>query len=200
MISQKDITGVVLAGGKSSRFGSNKAMAMWNGETLLTRAVNLLKPLCDDVWIGGDLPEYNYLSVNRITDDIPDQGPLGGILSDMQRVQTPYMLCMTCDMPLMKDYLLKRILDVDDITEITFWEQENGKLQLFPLLIASELLPLIKWKITNKSLSIRDLLPESISVCIPIGSCEEHCFLNVNRKTDLEELSHLFGDDSKLLN
>ncbi len=200
MISQSDITGIVLAGGKSSRFGSNKAMAVWNGETLLSRAINLLKPVCGDVWIGGNHPDFDHIKLLKISDDIPDSGPLGGIYSVMKRATTPYLLCMTCDMPLMKDYLLKRLLEVDDVTEITFWEQENGKLQLFPLLIARELLPLIKWKLMDESYSVRSLLPESVSTCVPVGSCEEHCFLNVNQKSDLEELEHLFGNDTELLN
>ena len=65
------LLGAVLAGGRSRRFGSDKALARIGGETLLDRACATLQPHCDKVVVVGrgdvqDWPE-------------PDRGPLGGI-------------------------------------------------------------------------------------------------------------------------
>ncbi|MDO9368088.1 MAG: molybdenum cofactor guanylyltransferase [Sphingopyxis sp.] len=63
--------GAVLAGGRSSRFGSDKALAMLDGRTLLDHAVAALRPHCDAVVVVGreDVPDWPH----------PDMGPLGGI-------------------------------------------------------------------------------------------------------------------------
>ena len=63
--------GAVLAGGRASRFGSDKALAMLDGQTLLDHAVSALRPHCDAVIIvgRGDIADWPR----------PDMGPLGGI-------------------------------------------------------------------------------------------------------------------------
>lgn len=70
------ILGVVLAGGKSSRFGSDKALAEWDGRTLIARAVDALSGWCEYVVVAGranapapTLPDW----------PAPDMGPLGGL-------------------------------------------------------------------------------------------------------------------------
>ena len=70
------ILGAVLAGGRSSRFGSDKALAEWNGRTLLEGAIAALRPQCDDICVVGrsDAP------VAAVADwPQPDCGPLGGM-------------------------------------------------------------------------------------------------------------------------
>lgn len=188
MIPAREITGIVLAGGQSSRFGSNKAMAVWNEDTLLQHALDLISPFCGEVFIGGDYPEYAVVKAMTLPDLIPGLGPLGGIYTAMESADTPYFLFLTCDMPLMKATLLKRLLSEEPVREMTVWEQPDGELQLFPLLLSRDLLPLVKRKVRQNALSVRSLLMEVSSRFIPICHGEEPSFLNVNRKEDLEEL------------
>lgn len=188
MISAREITGIVLAGGRSSRFGSNKAMAVWDEHTLLQRVLDLISPFCREVFIGGDYPEYAMVKARTLPDLIPGLGPLGGIYTAMENVDSPYFLFLTCDMPLMKATLLERLLSEEPVKDITVWEQPDGELQLFPLLLSRDLLPLVKWKVRQNTLSVRSLLMEATSRFIPICHGEEPSFLNVNRREDLEEL------------
>ena len=150
MIEPKDITGIILAGGKSSRFWSNKALSCLNGDTLLQYAVNLLQPFCKTLAISGDCDAYRQHNLCCIPDLIPGSCPLGGIYSTMVQSDTRYLWYLTCDMPLMQSYLLNRLLTSDKDTEITCWEEFNGELQLFPMLIDCALLSLIIWKIRNR--------------------------------------------------
>ncbi|SEM43001.1 molybdenum cofactor guanylyltransferase [Sphingomonas gellani] len=89
------LLGAVLAGGRSSRFGSDKAIALWDGKRLLDRARGLLDPWCDDVVVVGrdggiaDLPS-------------PGLGPLGGIAAALDHGATRGFRCVltiSCDMP-----------------------------------------------------------------------------------------------------
>lgn len=74
------ILGALLAGGKSERFGSDKAMALYQGQYLIDHAIELLKPQCDAILICGRIYE-DYLSIK---DDLQDQGPLGGICAALK--------------------------------------------------------------------------------------------------------------------
>ena len=78
------ILGVVLAGGRSSRFGSDKALAELDGHTLLERAVNSLSASCDKVVIAGrdsgpapTVPDWPRA----------DMGPLGGIAGGLRHAR-----------------------------------------------------------------------------------------------------------------
>lgn len=69
------VLGALLAGGKSERFGSDKAMAVYQGQYLIDHAIGLLEPQCDALLIcGRSYGEYAF-----VKDDPEDQGPLGGI-------------------------------------------------------------------------------------------------------------------------
>lgn len=75
------ILGVVLAGGRSTRFGSDKALAEWDGHTLLALAVDTLGGWCDHVVVAGraEAPAPTLPDWPRA-----DMGPLGGLASALR--------------------------------------------------------------------------------------------------------------------
>lgn len=180
MIAPEDITGVVLAGGKSSRFGSNKALAVLDEQTLLERALNRLKPFCRTLLVSGNYPEYKEYGYGQVYDVFPGMGPLGGIYSALKQADTSYVLFSTCDMPFVTESLLKRLTGNEPPADITVWKQKDGSLQLFPALYARSVLPLVEQHIHSHRLSIRSLLPEVNAGTLAIEDNEEHAFLNVN--------------------
>ena len=72
---------IVLAGGKSSRMGENKALLTFEGEPLLARIGNCLEDLGHEVYIAGKKAEYDVFPYPQIADIYPNKGPLGGIYS-----------------------------------------------------------------------------------------------------------------------
>jgi molybdopterin-guanine dinucleotide biosynthesis protein A len=88
------ILGVVLAGGKSSRFGSDKALAEWEGRSLLTHAVDNLSGQCEQVVIAG-----REIGPGPCIPDWPhaDMGPLAGIAAGLHYAQDmDFESVMTC--------------------------------------------------------------------------------------------------------
>ncbi len=94
------ITGAVLAGGKSVRFGKNKALQDLRGKRFIERAVESLRPFCDPVMvIANDLELYLDLGVTLVRDIIPHQGPLGGIYTALLFSSSEWVLVKATDMP-----------------------------------------------------------------------------------------------------
>ena len=88
------ILGAVLAGGKSRRFGSDKALAELHGRTLIARAVETLEGFCDHVIVVGrpSAPAQTIPDWPR-----PDMGPLGGIAAALRLAQDEdYASVLTC--------------------------------------------------------------------------------------------------------
>ncbi len=92
------ILGVVLAGGQSSRFGSDKALAMLGGRSLLSRSVGTLRTWCDDVVIAGRKSGPETGATRCIPDwPQPGMGPLGGVAAGLRHAgENGFDSVMTC--------------------------------------------------------------------------------------------------------
>ncbi|WP_336982007.1 molybdenum cofactor guanylyltransferase [Altererythrobacter fulvus] len=92
------ILGVVLAGGQSSRFGSDKALAMLGGRSLLSRSVGTLGTWCDDVIIAGRQAGPETGTTRCIPDwPAPGMGPLGGVAAGLRHAnENGFDSVMTC--------------------------------------------------------------------------------------------------------
>lgn len=99
------VDGLVLCGGRSSRMGTDKAWLELRGVPLVVRAVRRLQRMVDQVVVvarpGQALPPLPA-GVTRVDDDVPDQGPLGGLAPGLRTVTAPLAFVTTCDAPLLQ--------------------------------------------------------------------------------------------------
>jgi molybdopterin-guanine dinucleotide biosynthesis protein A len=108
------VWGLVLAGGKSRRMGSDKASLTQGGETQLDRAMKLLDAHLDRVFVStspdqaDDPLRRNY---EQIVDTYEDLGPVAGILSAMDRNPQVSWLVLACDLPNIDDATIAFLLD-----------------------------------------------------------------------------------------
>ena len=95
-----DIRGYILAGGKSSRMGSDKALLNIEGQTAIERQGKMLDPLCaQGVFIAGArTTELLKLSWPLIQDSTLDQGPLFGITSALQHAENGIAVILAVDL------------------------------------------------------------------------------------------------------
>lgn len=104
-----DATAFILAGGQSSRMGSDKAALVYEGETLLKRSLDVACKACDRVLICGLRARYG--SFGEVIEDIePGRGPLSGIHAALHTTQTELNLILSVDMPLMDSGFLRWLL------------------------------------------------------------------------------------------
>jgi len=93
------ITGIILAGGKSKRMGTDKASLKLDGKTLLERCVKLIHPFCKTILISSNNPEHENFGYKIIPDEIPDCGPIGGIYSCLKQSDREWNFILSVDSP-----------------------------------------------------------------------------------------------------
>jgi molybdopterin-guanine dinucleotide biosynthesis protein A len=103
------VTAFVLAGGKSSRMGSDKAFLRLGDETLLSRALKLAGAVVSEVWIVGDAKKF--APFGRVVEDVyRERGPLGGIHAALSGSTTELNLMLAVDLPFVAEKLLRYLL------------------------------------------------------------------------------------------
>jgi molybdenum cofactor guanylyltransferase len=176
------ITGFVLAGGKSTRMGRDKALLEWRGKTLLNHAIGLLRESVDHVQVVG-----RY----QLPDRMPGLGPLGGIATALEVSSTDANLFLAVDLPhLTKDflkYLRSRIENSSHPMLACKIESD------FPLCLGIRrlLLPEIKRRISANQLSIRGLIEGAAAEIVSQAELSEagfdkRMFRNINTPEDYQ--------------
>lgn len=121
--------GVVLAGGRSSRMGRDKALIQHEGRPLIAHAIEVLRPHVDEMLIIGDPARYGHLGPLVIADDTPGQGPLGGILTALRYVWNDRTIVLACDMPNINARFIDRIKALADDYYDAVVAQCDGRLE-----------------------------------------------------------------------
>ena len=107
--------GIVLAGGLSSRFGSPKAFAEWEGRPFYELSLEALSPFCEEciVVTRPELVERFPEGLHITTDIAPfeGQGPIAGILSGIEKLRAERYIVLPCDMPFMTADVIERLLE-----------------------------------------------------------------------------------------
>jgi molybdopterin-guanine dinucleotide biosynthesis protein A len=102
------MSAVILAGGRSTRLGQNKAFLEINGESLIERIVDRVGQICEEIIIvTNEVDEYEHLEATVIPDVLPGKGALGGIYSGLQAASNLHSLVVACDMPFLNLALLR---------------------------------------------------------------------------------------------
>jgi molybdopterin-guanine dinucleotide biosynthesis protein A len=107
--SESGITAFVLAGGKSSRMGSDKAFLRWGEETLLSHALKTASAVAREVRIVGDVEKF--AAFGRVIEDVyRDRGPLGGIHAALSSTMTDLDLMLAIDLPFVGPKFLRYLM------------------------------------------------------------------------------------------
>jgi molybdenum cofactor guanylyltransferase len=105
------VTGVIQAGGRSTRMGGRaKALLELGGRRIIERVLAALAPAVDDVLVVTNTPElYAFLELPMVADVYPDHGSLGGIYSGLEAASGHAALTVACDMPFLHPGVVKLV-------------------------------------------------------------------------------------------
>jgi len=139
-----ETAGFVLAGGRSSRMGADKALVQLAGRPLISYAVEVLRQAGLDVCIAGARsPLEAFAPV--VEDSLADRGPLGGICAALASTAAQWAVFVPVDLPLLPAGLQVSLLERAQITGAAVTACSlNGFTQTFPAVICREALPALR--------------------------------------------------------
>jgi molybdopterin-guanine dinucleotide biosynthesis protein A len=105
----RGLTGVLLVGGASSRFGSPKALARFHGETLAERGWRVLADSCDEVLAVGKLADGLELPFALVDDGSAVRAPIAGVIAGLRAASTEVAVALPVDCPFVTPALLQTL-------------------------------------------------------------------------------------------
>jgi molybdopterin-guanine dinucleotide biosynthesis protein A len=157
---ETEVTGVLLAGGKSRRMGEDKRYLVVGEQTLLDRGLAVLRRIFQEVLvvIAQDSPPLD-IDARVVRDLVPDCGSLGGVYTGLATATTPYIFVVACDMPFLDQAVIAQFTNRRTAADIVM-----GKLatRLHPMhaLYGKRCLPLVEQMILGRQLKIQELVSQ----------------------------------------
>jgi molybdopterin-guanine dinucleotide biosynthesis protein A len=198
-----DVTGVLLAGGKSRRMGGDKRFLLVGGHTLLEWSLAALRSLFQTVLvvIAQDSPPLKA-DVPVLRDLVQGCGSLGGLYTGLQQAPTEHVFVAACDMPFLDPAVIRYMAGFRTEADLVMASYGN-KLHPTHALYGRRCLPVVEEMIEARRVKIQELVAHpSLRVRLiteaelePIDP-EGRSFLNVNRPSDLETVRKLLADTS----
>ena len=105
------LTGILLCGGKSSRMGKEKGVCKLHNKSLIEYGVGALGKVIENIILGTDKSEFEYLGYPMVKDEFVGIGPLSGIYSCLKASTTDDNFILSCDMPLVTEELIRFIIN-----------------------------------------------------------------------------------------
>jgi molybdenum cofactor guanylyltransferase len=162
------VTGVILAGGKSSRMGRDKALLKLHGRPFVAHVASMMQTAFDRVvLIANDPALYHFLGVEIVGDIYQDCGPLGGIHSGLVHADGADIFVCACDTPLITRELVQHIVSDSSIAAAVV-PSFNKRIHPLCGLYTQACLPTIVERLENRRLRVLDLVEEIHAAVIPI--------------------------------
>lgn len=188
------LTGAILAGGQSQRFGRNKALEVFRGKRFIDHGLESLRASCDPLLVvANDLAPYYDVRATLVRDVVPRQGPLGGLYTALLYSPHDWLFVKATDMPFLVTELLQLMLQLRPGVDAVVPQYENHYYEPLLALYHRRCLPVIarllegtqrKTSAFYRDINVRLVAEKEWRVVDPQGLS----FCNVNTMEDREQL------------
>lgn len=185
---------VILAGGRSSRFGEDKALVQYGNTTMLQKLATSLEDAGFQITISTSYKEHLKFAYPIIWDKDPFRGPLYALGNILQTLKAPKVFLIACDTPLMNANLAHWLWQVSRGSDITILENELGQPSPLPGIYSRRVLSVIRAAIAKKQESLKNLLEGKLKIkTIALEDWRRidssgRSLKNVNTKKELKEM------------
>lgn len=186
------LSGVVLAGGRSSRMGTPKALLRFEDEPLILHIVRTVRPLVDDVLVVTAPGEpFPLLPARVVEDDVPHQGPVGGICYGLQAAAGEFSFITSCDSPFLAPPLISYLLSLrDDFDAVV--PKWDDRLQPLVAVYRRTVVPILQAQLAAHELRAVDLFRKIRTRIVDAADVarfdpDGDSFFTMNRPEDYEE-------------
>lgn len=183
---------VILAGGKSRRLGQDKAAVLVDGIPMLARMVELARRFCPVVAVSGRDPSLLASGLTWFLDLEPGLGPMGGIITALERYQKP-CLVLSCDLPLLDDSTLAKLLAAwrtrpANAVLTTFEQAETGFIEALVAVYEPEAAAILRRANKEGCRKLSRAIPAALRHCVVYSVRDSRPFFNVNTPAELAEI------------
>lgn len=188
------MTGVILAGGKNSRIGTNKAFLVVHGTRIIDRTVGIFKDIFAEVIIVTNEPlAYLDQNVTIVTDILPDKGALGGLYTGLFFASHNRVFVCACDMPFIDKKFIEYMISQGGSYDVVSPDAGDG-LQPMHAIYDKKCLPEMKSLLDQGKLKITALYKTGRTFTIRGDIIDtfdsgKKMFLNVNTYDDLQRIT-----------
>ncbi len=153
-----DVTGVLIAGGKSRRMGRDKRFLKVNGESVFDRTLSLLMDTFVEtvVVLAEPIESLEVRGCRVVYDAIPNAGSLGGLYTGILAASQPRTFAVACDMPFLHAEVIRYMVGCDETADVVVAELE-GQFQPMHAVYSKRCAEFIKEMIARQSLKIQTL-------------------------------------------
>ncbi len=191
-ITHRPLTGIILAGGESSRMGTDKGWMLFRGRPLIHYALELLEPLCDHLLISANDPQYERLGYTVVKDEVPGAGPLAGLCASLKHSPARDNLVIPCDMPLlsheMLNYLLCSVRDQKAVIPV----HPDGRAEPLCGYYSQEIIPRMEENLAAGRYKLTDLLSDTGAFFLKMDKTlpfyDPKIFTNLNTPAELKKV------------
>lgn len=193
MIVTSDICAVILAGGKSSRMGSNKALLDFGGRPLISVLVDRIRHITNQILISSNDPNpYEFLNLPVIPDQYRGHGPLAGLHAAMLWNECPLYIVLACDLPNLQASLLLKLADLAKGYDVAIPRTRDGLAHPLCAVYRRTCLPEVENSLLRGDSKIIEILMQSSLSIRWVGPEEGHYrdadLANINTPEDLQKL------------
>lgn len=196
MIPAEEITGIIVAGGDGQRMGGvTKSLLVAAGAPLIAHVRARLAPQVGAVLISAndDVAAHGAWGDAVIADNVPGMGPLGGLLSALERVSTPYTFCCPADAPLLDTGLVVRLgLALQRASADIALPHDGHQLQQLFLLFPTSLRSSLRRYLADGGRSVHGWTAALNSVIVDCAQ-QPDAFLNINTAADLQRADQVLS-------
>ena len=195
-ISKEDITGIILAGGKSSRMGKDKGLCDFRGKELVSYAIETLRPLCGNLMISANYYPEKYAAYDLpvVADDIKNIGPMGGILTCLKRSQTQHNLVLSCDTPFVTQALFQQLIDAVQKDQVVAPAHHTFLVEPLSAYYNTNVIGDMEQAVNEGNYKMLDFIKTVRFKTIQVEQqpyFTEYLFLNLNSPGDLDKAQHI---------
>ncbi len=182
-IRNDQITGIIMAGGKSSRMGADKGLIEFKGKPLVKYAIDCLSPFCEKLILSTQNKDYAQFGLPLLADEIPNCGPLGGIYTALKTGSDRFIFILGCDLPYLSRGSVQKL--IENISGYDCIVPKIGdKIEPLCAIYSRSLLPEIEKRIKLGKLAIYSLIELSNCCYVPFD-LDIPDFQNINTPNDL---------------
>ena len=191
---QNKITGIILAGGKNSRMGVDKAFLEIDGMRIIDKTIAIYRELFSEIIIvtNDPLAYLEFADAAVVTDIYKAKGPLGGIYTGLFYSKNNYAFVSACDMPFLNKDFIGHLISQTGKYDVIVPELTNG-FQPLQAIYSRQCLPAIKRLLLLDKLKITGFYRDMRVLTIPENQirpfdADNRLFQNLNTPEDMAKV------------